>query len=124
MKRLFFVRSEAGEDGRSRTYRLSGQVFFASTDAFLDAFDYREVLDRVTIDVSAAHFWDISAVAALDKAVLKFRREGTAVEHRRPERGKRDDDRPFRHDQRSVGARPWPRAANGGNLGYETSRLH
>ena len=80
VKRLFLVRSEPGEDGRSRIYRVSGQVFFASTDAFLDAFDYREVLDRVTIDVSAAHFWDISAVAALDKAVLKFRREGTAVD--------------------------------------------
>jgi sulfate permease, SulP family len=38
------------------------------------------VLDRVVIDVSNAQFWDISAVGTLDKAMLKFRREGTAVE--------------------------------------------
>ena len=34
----------------------------------------------MVIDVSAAHFWDISAVGSLDKAILKFRREGTQVE--------------------------------------------
>ena len=39
-----------------------------------------EVLDTVRIDVSRAHFWDITAVSALDKVVLKFRREGTEVE--------------------------------------------
>ncbi len=38
------------------------------------------MLDRVVIDVSSAHFWDISAIGTLDKAILKFRREGTAVE--------------------------------------------
>ncbi|MDY6980087.1 MAG: STAS domain-containing protein, partial [Pseudomonadota bacterium] len=32
------------------------------------------------IDLCQAHFWDITAVAALDKVVLKFRREGTEVE--------------------------------------------
>ena len=41
---------------------------------------FKEVLERVTIDVSRAHFWDLSAVGALDKVVLKFRREGTAVD--------------------------------------------
>jgi SulP family sulfate permease len=44
------------------------------------AFDYKEVIEQVTIDVSRAHFWDITAVTALDKVVLKFRREGTEVE--------------------------------------------
>jgi SulP family sulfate permease len=43
------------------------------------AFDFQEVLKNVTIDVSQAHFWDLSAVAALDRVVLKFRREGTEV---------------------------------------------
>jgi SulP family sulfate permease len=55
-------------------------VFFASADRFIASFDYREVIERVRIDVSRAHFWDITAVSALDKAVLKFRREGTEVE--------------------------------------------
>ena len=36
--------------------------------------------NRVRIDVTRAHFWDITAVGALDKVVLKFRREGTEVE--------------------------------------------
>lgn len=74
------VRSQAGEQGRTRTYEVSGQVFFASAERFAEAFDDKEVVDRVRIDVSRAHFWDITAVSALDKVVLKFRREGTEVE--------------------------------------------
>jgi sulfate permease, SulP family len=80
VKRLFTVESELSADGATRTYRVEGQVFFASSDSFVSAFDYREVVDRVVIDVGRAHFWDISAVGTLDKAILKFRREGTAVE--------------------------------------------
>ncbi|MCF8709766.1 SulP family inorganic anion transporter [Rhizorhapis sp. SPR117] len=80
VKRIFTVESELSADGLTRRYRVSGQVFFASSDSFVEAFDYKEVLDRVVIDVSQAHFWDISAVGTLDKAILKFRREGTEVE--------------------------------------------
>ncbi|MFS0851910.1 SulP family inorganic anion transporter, partial [Novosphingobium panipatense] len=80
VKRLFDVASELSADGRTRTYRVSGQVFFASSERFADAFDFKEVLDNVVIDLTAAHFWDISAVGSLDKAILKFRREGTHVE--------------------------------------------
>jgi SulP family sulfate permease len=46
----------------------------------MNAFDFKEALDRVVIDVSAAHIWDISSVQALDMAVLKFRRDGAEVE--------------------------------------------
>jgi sulfate permease, SulP family len=80
VRRLFAVRSALAADGTRRTYVFTGQIFFASVERFLAAFDFKEVLDAVTIDVSRAHFWDISAVAALDKAVLKFRREGTSVD--------------------------------------------
>jgi len=80
VKRIFTVESEASADGLSRRYMVSGQGFFASSDSFVEAFDFKEVLDRVVIDVSQAHFWDISAVGTLDKAILKFRREGTEVE--------------------------------------------
>ncbi len=76
---LFRVTSTASPDGTERTYHVEGQVFFASVDDFLAAFDFREVLERVTIDVSKAHIWDISSVAALDTVVLKFRREGADV---------------------------------------------
>lgn len=78
--RILMVRSQVEDEGRQRTYRVSGQVFFASAEAFIDAFDFREVIERVTIDVSRAHFWDITAVSALDKVILKFRREGTETE--------------------------------------------
>ena len=80
VSRLFRVTSIASQDGRARTYMIEGQVFFASADDFIAAFDFREVLEHVTIDVSRAHIWDISSVAALDTVVLKFRREGAVVE--------------------------------------------
>jgi len=76
---IFRVRSSLSPDGTHRAYIVEGQVFFASSDAFLAAFDFREALERVTIDLSRAHIWDISSVAALDMAVLKFRREGAEV---------------------------------------------
>ncbi len=75
-----YVESTLSEDGTTRTYRVHGQVFFASADKFVEFFDFKEVLDKVVIDLCQAHFWDITAVGALDKAVLKFRREGTEVE--------------------------------------------
>lgn len=78
--RILHIRSAAEDEGRLRRYTVSGQVFFASADAFVAGFDFKEVIDKVVIDVSRAHFWDITAVSALDKAVVKFRREGTDVE--------------------------------------------
>lgn len=78
--RYLSVRSRSADEGRMRVYEVVGQVFFASADAFIAAFDFKDVLDKVQIDVSRAHFWDLTAVGALDKVVMKFRREGTAVE--------------------------------------------
>jgi len=78
--RIMRVTSLAEDDGRVRTYNVLGQVFFASADRFTNAFDYKEVIEKVRIDVSRAHFWDVTAVSALDKVVLKFRREGTEVD--------------------------------------------
>ncbi|WP_142849928.1 SulP family inorganic anion transporter [Telmatospirillum sp. J64-1] len=85
---LFFARkvsqilrvTSAQEGGSLRVYTVQGQVFFASAESFLNAFDFKEAIEKVRIDVSRAHFWDLSAVSALDKVVLKFRREGTEVE--------------------------------------------
>mgnify|MGYP001238303469 CR=1 FL=1 len=78
--RILSVTSAACDEGRARRYTVYGQVFFASADRFSRVFDYQEVIDKVYIDVSRAHFWDITAVSALDKIVIKFRREGTDVE--------------------------------------------
>lgn len=77
---VLHVDSTASADGRERTYAVTGQVFFASANDFVARFDFREVLELVVIDVNNAHFWDLSAVGALDKVVLKFRREGSTVE--------------------------------------------
>lgn len=78
--RIFHASSLTEDEGRIRTYTITGQVFFASAERFVNAFDYKEVIDKVRIDVSRTHFWDITAVSALDKVVIKFRREGTEVE--------------------------------------------
>ncbi|MDO9023993.1 SulP family inorganic anion transporter [Zwartia sp.] len=80
VSQIFRVRSLAQDEGRTRTYTITGQVFFASAEKFINAFDYKEVIEKVRIDVSRSHFWDITAVSALDKVILKFRREGTEVE--------------------------------------------
>lgn len=80
VRRLFMVSTVLSDDGRTRTYRISGEVFFASSERFVDAFDFREVLDHVIIDLSDAHFWDITSIGTLDKAVIRFRREGTSVD--------------------------------------------
>ncbi len=74
------VRSELDAANETRTYTVQGQVFFASSPEFLAAFDFKEAIAKVRIDVSHAHFWDLTSVGALDKVVLKFRREGAEVE--------------------------------------------
>ena len=77
---LFRVSSVLSPDGRSRTYVVEGQMFYASVEDFMAAFDFAEPLDHVTIDVRGAHIWDISSVQALDMAILKFRRDGAQVQ--------------------------------------------
>ncbi|MET1025028.1 MAG: SulP family inorganic anion transporter [Pseudoxanthomonas sp.] len=90
---LFFAWKAAGalqvqhleqraDDGTlTHRYRVRGQVFFASADAFVDAFDPREVEGaRVELDVSAARFWDVTALAALDKVRSRFDHHGCAVQ--------------------------------------------
>ncbi|BBR51710.1 hypothetical protein WP4W18C03_00370 [Pseudomonas putida] len=74
------IKSTLEETKSHRTYRVVGQVFFSSADKFTEVFDFKEALNKVTIDLTQAHFWDITAVAALDKVVIKFRREGAEVE--------------------------------------------
>ncbi|MFV1873926.1 MAG: SulP family inorganic anion transporter [Oleiphilus sp.] len=76
--RFMVIKSDSMAEGK-REYRVIGQVFFASSDQFAQSFDFKEVLEEVTIDLSQAHFWDLTSVAALDKVVIKFRREGALV---------------------------------------------
>jgi SulP family sulfate permease len=76
VQRMFAVERVVGEAGV--TYRVSGQIFFASVDRFRRAFAVEGAVP-VTIDVSAAHFWDISGVDALDKIVARLRQNGAEV---------------------------------------------
>ena len=77
---FMYVDSSIDQATDTRTYRVVGQVFFNSADKFTGAFDFKEALEKVVIDVHRAHFWDITSVTALDKVVIKFRREGAEVE--------------------------------------------
>jgi SulP family sulfate permease len=77
---ILYVGSTLSEDGQTRRYEVIGQVFFTSADQFIASFDLREAVAKVEIDLDRAHFWDITAIGALDKVILKFRREGTEVE--------------------------------------------
>jgi len=75
--RLLGIVTQRGEN--ETTYIVAGQVFFASSNSLIDAFDYQDVPKHVTIDVSGAHFWDITAIGALDDIVHKLRRHGAEV---------------------------------------------
>jgi len=77
---LFRISKSLSADGRERTYIVEGQLFYGSSEDFAEAFDFKESVEKVVIDVSRAHIWDISSVQALDMAILKFRREGADVE--------------------------------------------
>jgi SulP family sulfate permease len=75
------VRAQDDAESGQRTWRVSGQVFFASADAFIEAFDVLGAEGRpVRIDVTHAHFWDITAVAAFDKVVERLRHHGCTVQ--------------------------------------------
>ncbi len=80
ISRAFSVTSSLSDDGNTRTYSVDGQLFYASSEDFMRAFDFKEAVDTVIIDLSQAHVWDLSSVAAVDMAVLKFRREGAEVQ--------------------------------------------
>ncbi|MFS1862600.1 SulP family inorganic anion transporter [Vibrio lentus] len=79
ISRMMVIKNDSLEQN-SRRYTVIGQVFFVSSDKFIESFDFKEVIESVTIDLSSAHFWDVTSVSALDKVVVKFRREGTHVD--------------------------------------------
>jgi SulP family sulfate permease len=79
--RYFSVTSTRNEATTVRTYNVTGQIFFATSEAFHAAFDFREEdLKGVVINLHAAHFWDITSINALDRVVLKFRHHDIPVE--------------------------------------------
>ena len=77
---LVFVNKIISDDGTHRIYKVAGQIFFLSKEEFMRSFDFRELVDRVTIDLTQAHLWDQGSVETVDKVVSKFRRNGAEVE--------------------------------------------
>ncbi|ELS01830.1 sulfate permease-like transporter, MFS superfamily [Xenococcus sp. PCC 7305] len=77
---LVFVNKTLSDDGARRIYQVAGQIFFLSKEEFLRSFDFRELVECVTIDLTQAHLWDQGAVETVDKVVSKFRRNGAEVE--------------------------------------------
>ena len=67
-------------DEHTRVYAVRGVLFFASSNDLVYQFDYAHDPEKVIIDLSDAHIYDSSTVAALDAIVLKYRRRGTTVE--------------------------------------------
>ena len=80
VSQLMRVESELVSAGKHRIYRVYGQVFFASADNFSSKFDFKEKIEKITIDMTQAHFWDLTGVGALDKVVMKLRSAETLVE--------------------------------------------
>ena len=79
--RLLRVEKKADRQAGRMSYRVSGQVFFASADMFIEAFDIQDAVGTtVLIDVTEAHFWDITAVAALEKVVQRFKLHDVPVD--------------------------------------------
>jgi SulP family sulfate permease len=77
---MLVVEDRPGSVADAHVYEVRGQVFFASAVQFANSFDYLHAPPKVVIDVRKARFWDTSAVAALDRVVLKFRKHGAQVE--------------------------------------------
>jgi sulfate permease, SulP family len=70
---------ETPEEGVLR-YRVRGQLFFASADYFAAAFEHHGHPQQVEIDMTDAHLWDLTGVAAVDKVIFRYRRQGARVE--------------------------------------------
>ncbi|MEU2575963.1 SulP family inorganic anion transporter [Streptomyces anulatus] len=67
-------------DRTTVVYRVTGELFFASSNDIVGRFDYANDPDRVVIDLSSAHIWDASSVAALDAIGTKYAQRGKTVE--------------------------------------------
>ncbi|HQT46875.1 MAG TPA: SulP family inorganic anion transporter [Acidocella sp.] len=79
VSRLLRITSRISDNGRVREYFVKGQVFFASAEKLVETIDVTEKVDRIVVDMTEAHFWDISAIGAADQIILKARRHGQEV---------------------------------------------
>jgi SulP family sulfate permease len=74
------VTSVTDPDGGQVVYSVTGELFFASSNDLVGRFDYAADPEKVVIDLTAAHIWDASSVAALDAIENKYAQRGKTVE--------------------------------------------
>lgn len=73
------IRVESYFENDNRVYDLKGQIFFSSSEKFMQGFNFQESVSEVIIDLTHSHIWDVTSVAMLDSVVNKFQRNGINV---------------------------------------------
>jgi len=73
------IRLTVQEATSSKTYVVSGQLFFGTTSHFIHEFAYDSDPDHIIIDFSHSHVWDQSAVHAIAKTMSKYAEHGKKV---------------------------------------------
>lgn len=71
---------ECDDTVEPRTYRVRGELFFASSNDLIHQFDYANDPDDVVIDLSRADVWDASSVATLDAIRQKYQARGKRMQ--------------------------------------------
>jgi len=94
--RLMNVRVDYDAATGTRSYTVTGQIFFASADIFADRFDLRDTVAHVCIDLKASHLWDITAVGALVECRHENAPPRNYCQCDRPQSGQRHIGRPIR----------------------------
>lgn len=74
------IKVDTASTGQEKTYMLKGQIFFASVHDLVKSIEIDDDAKKVIFDFSEAHIWDDSAVAAIDKIILKYKEQGADVE--------------------------------------------
>lgn len=81
------VKVEEIRDGKTLVYIVSGQLFFASTEAFTEALDFHNDARTVILDLSQARLWDESAAAAIRGAIMHLENNNNQVQLRGIDKG-------------------------------------
>src|SRR5699024_8924841 len=74
------IKVEESLKNEKTVFKVTGQLFFASVDGFVDSFDFHVKNKNILIDFTDAHIWDESGVGAVDKVMDKYRENGNVVE--------------------------------------------
>ena len=73
------IKVEQQRSGNTILYQINGQIFFASTESLISAFDFHTDAQYIQLDFSQAHLWDESAATTCKKIITKFESNGKQV---------------------------------------------